>query len=1189
MSPVLYPKPEILSELPQHRHGVIEASAGTGKTYTLEHLVIDLIISAEVRLDEILVVTFTEKAAAELRARIRVKLTEIVGTQHSPPANGQPSWTIDDATRQRLSRALMSFDAASISTIHGFCHRMLGEHAFDNLRLFSEELVDGRAAFTRAFYTVLRRAFAREERFQPFLEAWLDDQPLDALVTLLFDAHARRGHIHPPLHLDRLDQALRQATLLPLSPHRLRPALKKAGAPHGQIKAILRRVGLLKQILERYHRSTKVPALLCELGAAEHKDRNNEGVLPYLVDRLTALIRTEGTLKNVRDGLRLLQSVYVPIESAVVQVFLPEVQTILAQDKAQRGELDFDDMLGLLHGSLQGPTGETLVATLRQRYRFALIDEFQDTDEIQWNIFRRLFLDSGAQGRLFVIGDPKQAIYGFRGADVNTYLEARKLMEDAGASRVQLVDNFRSSQGLIEAVNILLQQKLMHPFFTGEIRYDHPVRCGNPAQTGFELCGRTLAPIHLVQVNARKKTLSGSGARRTLAKYYAEKIADILDPKLNSAGLKPNDIYVLTRSAKEGLEVAKALRRVGVPHAFYKQDGLFQTPEADDVRSVLAAIAEPNQRSRRIRAWQSPFFSVPLESLPACGNLAGTHPFMQRLLVWRELADAKDYDRLFTAIIADSGIIERELLLEDSERELTNYLHIFEILQEQASRSKGTLRELIHSLTAYIERRKLPEGEDGNVQRLESERDSVQVMTMHKAKGLEAAVVFVFGGYDSVPSRSHLFHEGEQRCLWIGPNPPPEAETEREQENQRLLYVTLTRAKTHLVLPYFPFARDTDGEQGARVREFQKLDGPYAQLNAQLDRVVAEIESPRLSPLFSLEQVPEQAYTRQRTREQARPELETWQPPESLLAVPTVHADLPKLRRLHQGRVITSYSRIKASKGGYTPPQMPTQAAPEGEDSVREVSATTAAPDTVQLPGGTASGRFVHEMLERAPIEGLRDAPNLEFWAARKDIRQLFEEGVRKYDRDPKYQPHTMELVYTALTAPVQLDDLRLEQGLCAVDRSVAEMEFLFPIPEHDEPTIEIPASVPWRAERGFVKGFIDLVFEQDGRLYLLDWKSDLLPSYAPEDLVEHVEHNYMLQAEFYTLALVKLMEISSEADYEARFGGAVYCFVRGMSAQGDGRQGVFFARPSWSTVLNSEAGLRAVNLGPKAPKEAQP
>lgn len=1187
MSSILYPKPLVLTELPKHRHGVIEASAGTGKTYTLEHLVIDLIISAEVRLDEILVVTFTEKAAAELRARIRLKLTEIVRAQESPPDNGQPTWTIDEPTRERLSRALMSFDAASISTIHGFCHRMLGEHAFDNLRLFSEELVDGRSAFARAFYSVLRRAFAKEERFQPFLEAWLDDQPLDALVTLLFDAHARRGQIHPPLHLDRLDNALRQATLLPLAPNHLRPALKKAGAPHGQLKAILRRIALLKQILERYHRSARVPAFLCELGTAEHKERANEGVLPYLIDRLSRLIRTEGTLKQVRDGLQLLQSVYVPLESAVVQVFLPQVQTVLAQDKAQRGELDFDDMLGLLQDSLHGPAAETLVATLRERYRFALIDEFQDTDEIQWNIFRRLFLDKGAQGRLFVIGDPKQAIYGFRGADVNTYLGARKLMEDAGASQVHLVDNFRSSQGLIDAVNILLQQKAILPFFTGEIRYDHPVRCGNPDQAGIKLSGQALAPVHLVQVNARKKTLSGSGARRTLAKYYAERIAELLAPQGDSEGLKPNDIFVLTRSGKEGLEVAAELRRVGVPYAFYKQDGLFQTPEADDVRSVLAAIAEPNQRSRRLRAWQSPFFSVPLESLPACADLAGTHPFMKRLLVWRELADAKDYDRLFTAIIADSGIIDRELLLEDSERELTNYLHIFEILQEQASRSKGTLRELIHSLTAYIERRKLPEGEDGNVQRLESERDSVQVMTMHKAKGLEAAVVFVFGGYDAVPSRSHLFHEGGERCLWIGPTPPPEAETERTEEDQRLLYVTLTRAKAHLVLPYFPYAPDSDEDGGAPVREFKNLDGPYAQLNTQLDRIATQIETPRFSPLFSLEQVPEQPYTRERTREKARPELQSWQPPPALLSVPPVHADLPKLRRAHQGRVITSYSRIKASKGGYTPPQ-PIEA-PSSEAPVQEVNTTTSAPDTVQLPGGTASGRFVHEMLERAPADSLRDAPNLEFWAARKDIRTLFEEGIRKYDRDPKYMPHTMELVFTALTAPLQLEDLRLEQGLCAVDRAVPEMEFLFPIPEDGEPTIEVPPSVPWKAERGFVKGFIDLVFEQDGRLYLLDWKSDLLPSYVPEDLVQHVEHNYMLQAEFYTLALVKLMEIHSETDYEARFGGAVYCFVRGMDSTGDGRQGVFFARPSWATVLASESSLRDVDLTNSDTKEAQP
>ena len=225
--------------------------------------------------------------------------------------------------------------------------------------------------------------------------------------------------------------------------------------------------------------------------------------------------------------------------------------------------------------------------------------------------------------------------------------------------------------------------------------------------------------------------------------------------------LQANDIFILTRSGREGLEIGEHLRSARIPYAFYKQDGLFQTREAEDIRALLAAIADPHQRSRRIRAWQSRFFAVSLEVLVDCEDLPGAHPLMGRLLDWKALAETKSFDRLFASIIEDSGVIERELFFRDNERALTNYLHIFEILVEEAGRSRATLPELIHTLSAFIARRRLPKGEDGNVQRLESERKAVQIMTMHKTKGLEASVVFLFGGFDSFGGKTHIYHSNE--------------------------------------------------------------------------------------------------------------------------------------------------------------------------------------------------------------------------------------------------------------------------------------------------------------------------------------------------------------------------------------------------------------------------------------------
>ncbi|MCA9554406.1 MAG: UvrD-helicase domain-containing protein [Myxococcales bacterium] len=1169
MSATYHPRPRVLMGLPPHRHAVIEASAGTGKTYTLEHLVIELLLSTDVTLDQILVVTFTEKAAAELRLRLRRKLSDILHTEPGPPPEDPAeAWRVDAAAQQKLARALLSFDAASISTIHAFCHRMLAENAFDNHRLFKEELVDGKAAFTKAFFTVLRTSLAREEKYAAFLEAWLDEQPLEDLVSLLFDAHTKRGVVQPVLHLDRLAGALQNALKLPLNPNVLRPALVKARVGHMQLQAVLKRVTVLRQHLERYHKDGRLPALLA--GLSREEEGLPEGLLGYLEDRLTKLIQTRGVLENVRDGVRALRAALVPLGSAVVQVFLPIIQRELARQKAAKGQLDFDDMLALLRDSLARPGGRGILESLRARYRFALIDEFQDTDEVQWEIFRRVFLDRGARGRLFVIGDPKQAIYGFRGADVKTYLAARSHIEGLGGSVIHLTLNYRSSPGLIDAVNLILRQKKTRPFFTGEIRYEHPVRPGDRTQGHLTERGEPLSPVVLFDVKPKKSQLAGSAARRTLAWRISKEIRRLLDPeeavRLRTPGslkaLAPDDIFVLTRSTREGLEVGRALRRAGVPYAFYKQDGLFQTREAQDIRAVLAAIAEPGHKSRRIHAWRSPFFAAPLEALATASDLPATHPFMERLLAWKELAEAKDYDRLFVRIVEDSGIIERELFLEDSERELTNYLHIFEILQEEASRSKGNLQELLYTLTAFVEQRRLPEGEDGNVQRLESERDAVQIMTMHKAKGLEAPVVFLFGGFDEARSSSHTYHAEGQRCLWVGAGAPPEAGVEALEEDQRLLYVALTRAKARLYLPFFGRQEEGAADEAPQC-VFRNLSGTYRQLNEQLEDVVARKDEAEVAPLFTVEAVPEQPFLRELTLPEVTERLPRWRPPARLLVAPGPKAEAAAVRRRHLGRVVTSYSRIKAEKGGYTPPDAGPLAPAGAEEVVREVSSLAPqAQAREDLPGGTASGRFLHEVLEQIPFDLVADAPDAATLAARPDVRALFLGGLRKYDRDPVHLERSVALIYGALRTPLRLGPVALPTGLAGADRAVPEMEFLFPV-----------------AGEGFVKGFVDLVFEHGGKTFLLDWKSDLLPSYAPAAVDAHVAENYALQAELYTLALLKVLGIHDEPAYEARFGGAVYVFVRGMADQPDGATGLYFARPSWHDVLRSEATLQHTPL----------
>jgi exodeoxyribonuclease V beta subunit len=1146
----VHPKPPILDEVAATRHAVLEASAGTGKTYALEHLVIDVLLESNATLEEILVVTFTEKAAAELRHRLRKKIAEIHDTKITEVEGSR--WVIDRAAERKLARALMSFDAASISTIHAFCQRVLVENAFANLRLFEQRLIDGRAAFSRAFLDVLREHLAREAEPRSYLAGWLEEHDLDDLESILHTVHGRRGELRPSFSHAELMKAARYLASIDLRPHALKPALSRARLPSAVVDALLTRIGLLRRHLTVLDQTEDLPEFLAAL---DREERMHAPFTSYIVDELKRAVTHQGALQRVLEGVEALVAAAPTFESAIVQVFLPRVEAYLSHGKKRSGQLDFDDMLAMVKDSLEGPEGETLAGALRSRFRWAMIDEFQDTDEVQWAIFSKIFLE-GDSTRLYVIGDPKQAIYAFRGADVHTYLSAKERIKELGGRTVHLVENHRSARPMLEALNVLLDQRAADPFFTGEIRYDHPVTCGRPSFEGLAKDGELLSPIHLLRVVPAEEKLTPSSARNTLARRIAVEIRSLLDDRVvvredgRDQPLKANEIFVLTRSGREGLEVARQLRRAKVPYSFYKQDGLFQTAEAREVRSLLHAIADPHRRDRRFRAWQTPFFSVPLESLLDCRDLPGTHPLVETLFVWKALADAKQYNRLFTSIIDGSGIVERELFSKAGERELTNYLHIFEVLLEEADRTRATLPELIAALTSFIEARRSPAGEEGNVQRIESERDAVQIMTMHKAKGLEASVVFLYGGLDEVPEDAHLYHEGHKRCLYLGRNPPAAARIESREENQRLLYVSMTRAKARLYLPYFGFTAGVESAEPERV--LRKLDGAYAELNRVLDRIEPNLRD--LEPLFTIETIEEAPRRDPIDPPEDLERIGTWNPPAELLVAPEPRTDLLRVRERARGFVVTSYSKIKASRGGYHG----FDAAFEPETIVQiaeDVDAVTIDPTGMEMPPGAETGRFIHELLEEVPLEAVKRGALLED----HDVRALFERTLRRYGFDPQILPHAVDLVHTSYAGPLLLGG-DLLPGVVHADRTVREMEFMYPI--------------PGAPSRGFIKGFIDLVFEWRGKIYVADWKSDLLPGYSPAELTPHVDENYRVQAELYTLAMVKLFGLSTRASFDERFGGTVYCFVRGMEKQGSGERGVFFIRPDYDAVLATERGL---------------
>ena len=1210
-------RPAELARLGQ-RHAVVEASAGTGKTYVLEHLVIDLLLRRQAELEQILVVTFTEKATAELVQRVRQKIAQLAHLTPDDPlaraagagASGEDCWLIDEQARARLRRALLSFDRATISTIHGFCQRLLAEHAFDQQRLFDEQVIDEGEVFHDAFVEVVREAGAPGAPLAAFLTTWLHGgNTLAGLENLLGRAQRELACLHPPrpgaLRPPPLDPVAFSEALAGFPEVRdddatVKAAMKAHGINASTIRASLGRLAALSRVAAAHREGAPAIACLAQLDAAEGRKADPE-LLGWLAARLTNVPETGTGLGRLVGQLRRLAAATVPLSAEMVHRLLPLVSARLEARKRQTGVFDFQDMLSLVARSLEGDgaRARALRARLRARFRYALIDEFQDTDEVQWSIFRNLFVAGGDGERvLTVIGDPKQAIYGFRGADVGTYLRARAEITAGGAAAAQaplyLTANFRSTAPLLRACNALLDQQASPPFFRpgGGITYDHPVECGRPemALTGAGgpdrnsrvpslrsgPAGAPAPPVVVLDIRGEGALLTWQ-IKQALRARMVEEIRALLDPdggrglRLGAPGAEAaigaRDIYVLTRTTRESREVGDALGAAGIPFAYFKQEHLFDTKEAREVLDVLRAIADPEDHTARARAWITPFFGLSLPDLAACEDLPPWHPLVRLLHEWKALADAGQLEALFARLVEQSGIVCREVFAAEGERPLTNYLHVLELLQEEAARSRCTIRELAVTLGAYVSGARRPPGQNTDIQRLETDARAVQVMTIHHAKGLEAAVVFVYGGIWTWPRQEvRALHDDEQRRVVRVGRPSPDDERriadEQDDEERRVLYVALTRARGRLYLPRYPAT-------------FKYLRGPYRFVNQRLDDLLGAFTPPEVRALFDVSAVPCPAPPAPAAAVAAAEALAAWQPPAGLLDAGEDERAARAARAIAETRAgffLTSYSAIKRRQG------VPVEVA--GDDPAASDRETGRALDVPlpadELPRGRLSGSFLHEVLEEVALAPLAASPPepVDTWCARPEVAALFERVRRRHDRAPAHLPHGHLLVHTALTAPVRLGGDRVLPSMAAAARVMREMEFLYPIPERAHPLLGGAARVgpddgraPWRAERGLVKGFIDLLFEDEGRVYVCDWKGDWLPTWDAAAVAAHCHRHYQAQARLYTLAALRLCGIASEADHRRRFGGVLYCFLRARRP-GDATTGVHFHAPAWEEVL---------------------
>lgn len=1162
-------------DLPLHGLRLIEASAGTGKTFTLATLFTRLVVERGLRMGQILAVTFTDAATQELRKRIRERLdlaARLVGVEAH--ADDGPETALTHAILQRhlaqgeesaaqLARRLRiaaeETDLAAIFTIHGFCTRVLGEHALESGHSFAapELLTNTRQLHAELAADLWRQHANRADALDALLGLWKTPEALAADLPVLI-ADLPLWPEAPAMLLDD-PRLLRDAAA-----RRLADGLVEHGQTYRQQLRDALDGGVLNK--SSYKPDWIEPLFQHLLHWSGHPDPGVE--FDERLARLThdALAAKTNKAKAGSTPVSPLQPLIADYVQALAQcsewrrqqsiVLLhrlrEEARQRLARHKQQYRVQTYDDLIDGVHAALAGEHGAQLAARLRAQYRFALVDEFQDTDPRQWDIFRRVFAEPAEDAALFLIGDPKQAIYGFRGGDVHTYLHARALAEQAP----RLAHNFRSRPALLRAIAALYENAGEQAFLDERIRFE-TVESGDKRSDADYLLDGAPAPaltLHLIDADDEGKPLKADDSRDAATLACVADIHRVLSAARAGKALvggkpvQPGDIAVLVRSHKEAARIQQALAAVGIPAVAAGKHSLFATAEAHELRLLLLALLQPADEGRLRAVLATVLLGESAAAIAAMeheGERQRHH--QERLLRWRERWQRGGVLAMLSDLCAEQA--ERLLALTDGERRLTNYLQLGELLQEAGNRSIG-----LHGLLDWLQARiaHADAGDDTQLLRLESDVRRVQVITLHKSKGLEYPLVYLpFVGIDgkAPDNDAHkTVHDGEQRVLhWkidkdaeSWKHAATQATAEEAAETARLLYVGLTRAEHALWIAAGALA-------GLPTSRLGPMLGDMEALAAHQDIRIVE---------GSIETLPARL------------------PPEREHALPPVRN---VQRTLSHDWWVYSFTQLAHAEAGHDTSAAATEDSGGATDEPAQTDAETEADTTtVHAPfdprfAGSRFGNVLHAALENTDFGAWAN------WRPGDAAPQGQGEIIAKALHDEGYAEDDIADGVAVLTALVgQTLTVALSEGgalhSLGIGERRAEIEFHFAMQPTAVPTLlrVLHEHGVARHRHGFgarqrleglMTGKIDLTYQRDGRWYVLDYKSNRLPGYAPAQLEAAMRHSeYDLQALIYTVALHRWLRfrLGDNYDYARDFGGIRYLFCRGLDAARSSSPGLY-------------------------------
>ncbi len=1205
--------PLIPAETPLNSHVLIEASAGTGKTYTIASLYLRLLLNVgknkfprALTVEEILVVTFTDAATEELKSRIRSRihlaknqLLDFQKNQNKQIFLGTDNAILveflDELTEnaeslelaiRRLSYAEQNMDVAAIFTIHSFCQRMLKQFAFNSGISFDIEIQENDTALLQQFAAEFWRKYFYHQSFAvaSFVHKHLQspeavvksfrgllandsfkiNAEYNSLLALPVDdflveyventyqniAEFKQNWLKQEQEIQELILQAKQKKWIKLASYQDRHLLSRYQKIAQWAKSSSYDLAEITDPLKKYFSQQNINELYLQ-------DENEKVEHPLFskIDELYLLVEQE------------------PLRANIVRYhYLNWLKQELAKYKVTHKEKSFDDLLLLLKNALLEDKEKVLAKLICHQYPFAMIDEFQDTDEMQYEIFSQIYPKTTAEPTGFImIGDPKQSIYQFRGADIFTYLKASQQVEPQ--NRFSLSKNYRSEKNLIQTVNHFLDFKNANPFIYEDIAFE-PVESGKSAPH-FTIDSQPQLPITAFIVDTKDYASQA-------AKLCAAEISRWLTNKQTGLQLseqikaiQPQNIAILVRTGFEAEEIKKALSEYQIASVFLSdKSNVFNSQEARDLFYILQACLNPFNERRILAAIGTSIFSLTAQQIQQIKyNELQWELWVNRFAEYQKIWEKRGVLAMLHQLFLQEQILSKLQNQAGAERRITDLFHLAELLQEASM-----LNDTHNSLLNWFQNQLMESDIQSKnlIIRLESEQELVKIVTFHKSKGLEYDVIFL--PFVGKPLRKEnknqgykllTYHNDQKQVIWdVADKEKLLAQKEDLAENLRLLYVALTRAKSHISMVLPQTFEKTWNAIWYCLSQGQIGDKAEVASSAQVEELIQafNLRHPQSITIgknnFEGEKNISEHSSLDLVSSEFHQQIERNWTVTSFTGLSRIHEHLTQ-KNLQNKIENNDYLFDEARD------------VEQSEISLNmELTNDEPIYNAFTFPKGNQAGLALHNYFEQSYFQAVNEI----------QVQQICE--TLHLDKDLWFTPiyHWIENIFTTPLLPEK--HLTLNQ---IKDKDcLKEMEFYlnlennFDVKKFNQILKKyhhLPSSYQFEEIKGVVRGFIDLVFRFDGKYYLLDYKSNFLgetfADYQQEKLTEAMlDHHYDLQYLIYTLALHRYLKNKlPDYQYSKYFGGVIYTFLRGMNGEQSTEQtGVFYDMPSENLIIELDA-----------------